>query len=206
MGAAKWSLPFQFIWYNFGMTLPSVFDSHGEPVKFMARMKDRAAKNFRWTSKHPLEKAMHLAYWSYVFGRNDDALQVCDFLSQFQFSGNYNLWTWIECSLALEARLLRTADRHQEAAQCVARIRAADFVETRLDGSLLMNKDRNINDAVSDGNRIGERDWRVLMMVELCVVIELGGSQQLPIERLEHRFQENLVQLQRLVNVSKLPA
>ena len=185
------------------MTLPPVFDSDGEPVKFMARVKNRAAKNFRWTSMRPLENAMYLAYWSYVFDRNEDALQVCEFLSLFQFSGNYNLWTWIEHSLALEARLLRSSNKHQEAADCVARIRAAGFVETRLDGSLLTGKDRNINDAVADGNKTRERDWRVLLMIELCVLIELGGSQQLPIGQLEYRLQENLVQLQRLVDVFK---
>ncbi len=70
----------------------------------MARMKDRAAKNFRWTAKRPLEDAMYLAYWSYVFGRDDDALQVCEFLSQFQFSGDYKVT--ITCGLGLKAVLL----------------------------------------------------------------------------------------------------
>ena len=181
------------------MLLPAVFNSQGEPVKFMARMKDRAAKNFRWTAKRPLEDAMYLAYWSYVFGRNDDALQVCEFLSQFQFSGDYNLWTWIEASLALEARLLRTFGRQQKAAECVARIRATGFVEARLDGVLLSGKERNIGYAVSDGDKIRERNWRAIMMTELCVVIELGGSQELPVQRLEVMFQENVLRLQELV-------
>ena len=77
----------------------------------MARMKDRAVKNFRWTAKRPLEDAMCLAYWSHVFGRDNDAPQVCEFLSQFQSAGDYILWTWIEASLAPKARLLRISGR-----------------------------------------------------------------------------------------------
>jgi len=181
------------------MLLPPVFNSQDEPVKFMARMKARAAKDFRWTAKRPLEDAMCLAYWSYVFGRNDDALQVCEFLSQLQFSGDYNLWTWIELSLALEARLLRTINRQQEAAECVARIWAAGFVEERLEGLLLNSKERNIDCAVSDGDKTRERNWRVLLMLELCIIRELGGSEQLPVQRLEDSFQLNLSRLQELV-------
>jgi len=185
------------------MLLPPVFNSQGEPVKFMARIKDRAAKDFRWTAKRPLEDAMYLAYWSFVFGRSDDALQVCEFLAQFEFSGDYNLWTWIEASLALEARLLRALRRKQEAAECIARVRTAGLVEERLDGVLLTRYQRNVSDTFSDGNRTRERDWRAIMLTELCVIVELGGSQQSPVQPLEVMFQENVSRLQELVGAPK---
>ncbi len=181
------------------MLLPSAFSSQDEPVKFMARIKARASKDFRWTTKRSLEDAMYLAYWSYVFGRNDDALQVCEFLSHLQFSGDYNLWTWIELSLALEARLLRTGNRQQEAAECIARIWAAGFVEERLAGLLLNSKERNINRSVSDDDKTRERNWRALLMLELCIIRELGGSEELPVQRLDDSFQANFSRLQELV-------
>ena len=198
-GTGQATLPFARQGYNMPMLLPPAFNSQDEPVKFMGRIKARAAKDFRWTTKRSLEDAMYLAYWSYVFGRNDDALQVCEFLSQLQFSGDYNLWTWIELSLALEARLLRISNKQQESAECVARIWDAGFVQERLEGLLLNGKERKIAYAVSDCDKVRERDWRAIMMLELCIIRELGGSEQLPVYRLEDSFQENLSRLQELV-------
>jgi len=40
-------------------------------------------------------------------------------------------------------------------------------------------------------------------MMELCVIIELGGSEELPVGRLEVMFQENILRLQELVGASK---
>ncbi len=76
-------------------------------------------------------------------------------------------------------------------------------METRLDGLLLTGKERNISYAVSDQDRTRERDWRAILMMELCVIIELGGSEELPVGRLEVMFQENILRLQELVGASK---
>lgn len=183
------------------MSLPAVFSSQDEPIKFMARVKDRAARNFKWTVSHSLEHGMYLTYYSYVFGRRSDALKACEFMSQFQFAGDFQLWGWVEHTLALEARLLRLSGRPQEAAECVSRIWKAGFVETRLSGSLLGT--RNLDIAISDGRKIAERDWRAVRLVELCTVIELGGSEELPVQTLEVLFQENLLRLQELVGAVK---
>lgn len=184
------------------MSLPEVYDPQGEPIKFMASVKERAAKNFRWTVSRSLENSMYLAYYSFVFGRHGDALEVCEFLSQFQFAGDFQLWGWIEKTVVLQSRLLRSLDRLQEATECVTRIRAAGFVGTRLSGSLLDT--RNLEIAILDGNKTAERDWRAIRLTELCTVIELGGSEELPIPTLEIMFQENLLRLQELVGAVKL--
>ena len=183
------------------MSLPVVYSSQGEPVKFMAGVKDRAAKNFKWTVSCSLENSMYLDYYSYVFDRRDDALEVCQFLSQFQFAGDFQLWGWVEHTLALQSRLLRFSGRPQEAAECVSRIWDAGFVETRLSGSLLGT--RNLDIAISDGRKIGERNHRAVRLLDLCTVIELGGSKELPVTTLEVLFQENLTRLQKLVGAAK---
>ena len=183
------------------MSLPIVYSSQSEPIKFMARVKERAAKNFKWTVSRSLQNSMYLAYYSYVFDRCDDALEVCEFLSQFQFAGDFQLWGWVEHTLALQSRLLRLLGKPQEAADCVSRIRKAGFVETRLSGSLLGT--RNLDVAISDGRKTAERDQRVVRLIELCTVIEVGGSQELPVTTLEFLFQENLTRLQELVSSTK---
>jgi hypothetical protein len=185
------------------MQHPKAFDSQHEPVKFLARMKSRAANNFKWTVSRSLEDAMYLAYWCHVFGRDEEALEVCEFLSAFEFAGNYNLWSWIEGSLALHARLLRGRDDPKAAVACTQRIRAAGFVEGRLSGSLLNNYQRNIGAAVNEQDKPRERDWRAVLAKELCTIIELGGSQTLPVQKAELMYQENLAHLQALVAASK---
>lgn len=185
------------------MQHPKAFDPQHEPVKFLARMKSRAANNFKWTVSRSLEDAMYLAYWCHMFGRDDEALEVCEFLSTFEFAGNHSLWTWIEGSLALYARLLRGRNDQGAVGVCIQRIRAAGFVESRLSGLLLDSHQRNIGFAVSDGDKPRERDWRAVFAKELCTVIELGGSKLLPAQKAELLYQENLARLQELVGVPK---
>ena len=168
----------------------------------MVRIKDRAAKDFKWAVSRSLENSMYLAYYSYVFGRRNDALEVCKFLSQFQFTDDFQLWGWVERTLALQSRILRLFGRTQEAAECVSRIWEAGFVETRLSGSLLGT--RNLDIAISDGRKTSERDHRAVRLTELCAVIELGGSEELPVDTLEVWFQENLTRLQELIGAVEL--
>ena len=62
------------------MDLPVAFDATIESVKFLARAKQRAAKSFSFTKSSALQYAADLAFWLYLFGREDEALEVCEFL------------------------------------------------------------------------------------------------------------------------------
>ena len=77
---------------------PPAFDGDRETAKFLARMKRRASKDFGWSCSRSLEDAMYLAYWLNVFGEDHQALDVCEFLGEAQFTGDTRLWTWIEGS------------------------------------------------------------------------------------------------------------
>src|SRR5689334_3242656 len=103
------------------VSLPNAFDAEKEGVKFLSRIKSRASREFRWTRWHSLENASRLAYWLYVFGRTDQALEVCRFVSQYQFAHDYNFWSWVEYTLALQSRLLREEGNKQEASECIKR-------------------------------------------------------------------------------------
>jgi hypothetical protein len=179
--------------------LPPAFSASDEPIAFLARMKARASRNFRWTRGQALRDASLLACWCHVFRRDDEAMQVCAFLATFRFGGNYDLWTWIEGALALHSRLLRARGRHAEAGECVERILTAGFVGRRLHGVGLEGYVEGIRGAQERREKTTERDYRMLAARELCILVELGGSESLPVDVLERAFEKNLARLRELV-------
>ena len=181
------------------MTLPAPFNHENETIAFLSKAKKRAAKNFKFTRAQSLDNSMRLAYWLYVFEKDDEAMEVCEFLSRFEFSGNFNLWSWIELSLALEARLLRARNENAAAVKCVERILSAGFVGERLEGLLLRNTIKNIEQARKESDKVGERDWRQNLMLELCIVIEVSRVQELPVDGLELMFQDNIDRLREML-------
>jgi hypothetical protein len=177
--------------------LPGVFDPSGEDDKVLERAKKKASKNFRWTSSACLMAAEELAFLCHVLGRDGEALEVARFVGGYEFGGNYSLWSPVEGTLALQARLARQKGDNSEADECVRRVRAAGFVASRLDGSLL-----NIEDAERaerEGRKSLERDYRLGQLHELFLLIELGGSKKWPVSSLEKAYQDNLARLRVLL-------
>lgn len=193
--------------------LPIVFNSEGEPSKFLARLKRRASKCFRWTHRRSLEESMLLAYWLYVFGEDANALEVCQFLTQAQLTVERRHWPYIEGSLSLLSRLLRSQGQNDEAAECIEPIRtiinetfSPGVPEARLAGAFLRRDEGSLEGALTDATGMGrlmERSARESMLVELCTLIELGGSLTLPVSVLEEKFEENLCRLKELAASSK---
>ena len=60
---------------------------------------------------------------------------------------------------------------------------------------------QHIADAIEDKNTTRERDLRLIMLMELVLIRELGGSIIYTIDRLEGEPQENLSQLPEIVRV-----
>jgi hypothetical protein len=179
------------------VALPPALLSEEESGSILARVKARAAKRFRWTSAAALRDVTESAYWLHVFRRDAEALEVCGFLGQYEFAGNYALWTQVEFALALQARLLLQRRKRARAAECTQRLRDAGFVEDRLKGSML---DRNgaLRLALKQGNLVAERQARLGRLEELCFLIELGGSRKLPVAEAEADYRLNLSRLQEL--------
>jgi hypothetical protein len=161
---------------------------------FLARLKARAARRFRWSSSASLRDVTRLAYWCHVFRRDDEALEVCEFLARYQFAGNYALWTPVELALALQARLLRRRRKKAAAAACARRMRDAGFVEERLRGSML-DPNSALKLALRRGDPAAEREARLGRLGELCFIIELGGSKALPVSKAEADYRQNLARL-----------
>ena len=64
-------------------------------------------KKCSFNSQSDLYNIVDLAYWLYIYGETDDSIQVCDLLKDLEFTGNYNLWSAVEDTLCLKARIMR---------------------------------------------------------------------------------------------------
>lgn len=180
--------------------LPPACNPEGETDKFLARHKAKVAKGFSFTRMGSLEETTELAYWLYVYRKDNEAMEIGRLIDGAVFSGNFNLWSPIERNLALYARLLGAAGQAGEAARVVAKMQAAGFVDTRLSGSLL--SDREIAEAVADGDKTGERDWRLSQVGELCFMLALGGSHKYPSGKIETMVEEQLAALRKIQKIA----
>lgn len=181
--------------------VPSAFDYASEANKFLARVKKKAATKFAFTRQSSLVAACDLAFWLYVHRRDEEAAKVCRFVAQTEFTGNFNLWSWVEIVLSLNVRLVSSS---AEKRALVNRIKEAGFEESRLAGSLLSGKDGYracIEQSVKDGETTFERDWRMVALKELSFIIALGGSKKLPVSKAEAEFQTHLRALQVLLGI-----
>ena len=172
----------------------------------VARLANSLAKNFKPTASDPLERAKNLAYLLYVHEQPALCLQVCQILNDITFKSNYNLWTWIELTLALEWKLRVDAGQAAQAQTCVntirdtyqtgsetERLRKVATLKQLLTGSLLY--DTEIVKAQQSGDKTAEKNWRMIQLGALLFIEALGGSSILPASELEQQFAFNLVQL-----------
>src|SRR5690348_7148325 len=101
--------------------LPAAFDPEQEPDKFLGGIKKRASSKFSRKRQASVELGVRLAYWLLVLGKEDQAVEVCRFLGEYQFAGNFSLWSWVESALVLQSRIARKHDRLEESAECLRR-------------------------------------------------------------------------------------
>lgn len=183
-------------------SLPAAFDATSEPNKVLAKAKASVSKKFSWTKSQPLFDTLDLAVLLLVYGREQEALEVCQTLGKLQFNGSFNLWGAAERALTLEARILRSRGESEEADNCVQRVRDAGYVDTRLEGSLL---DRNglLEESLKNGKKKWEFEARKTRASELAFIIELGGSAKLPIAKAEQDWEENMAAMRQLAGADK---
>lgn len=180
------------------VSLPDVFGESARDSKFLLRVKRRAANNFKWTHAISLEKVIHFACWLYIYDRTEDALQVCRFLAQAQFSGNLKPWFWIQSALILQSRILKAEGSTQESDDCLNRVRSVGNDDYRLGGAILQRYERRVDDALADTtgfSKPNEIVSRIMVLVELFFLIEMDASPTLPSAMLEDKVAANVSRL-----------
>lgn len=111
----------------------AVFAAEQEPNSMLARKKRSIAARFSFTRERELEKVYCLALYLHVFGRNKEAIEVCNFLMQEEFHGDNSLWYHIECALGLKYVIEKqTGDYPKEHFAYIRRIPEAMEANIRL--------------------------------------------------------------------------
>ena len=182
--------------------LPRAFHADGETIPLLAKVKARLSKNFRWTRAQSLYDAMHLAVLLLVFGRDDEALEICRALGEYQFTGSYNLWSAVEFGLTLQSRLVRLRGQIEESQECCRRVREAGLAPERLNG-ILLDRNDSIKESLKTGDKRWEQAARLTHALELALISEMGGSKKCPVPSMEQAFQENLKRLKELTGADQ---
>lgn len=164
------------------------------------------AKNFKPTVADSLERTKNLAYQLYVLDKPGLCLQVCQLLNDLTFDRNYNIWTWVELTLALEWKLQTQNGQVAQAQKCAATIRStyelgdaieraqkAKALEYQVNGGLLY--DVQITKAEQADDFTSERSYRMIQLGALVYIQALGGSITLPVQELERQLTFQLSKL-----------
>lgn len=174
--------------------------------KQLARSAASLAKNFKPTTADSLRRTKDLAYWLFVYDKLEESLAICKLLNNIKFSNDYNIWTWVEMTLALEWKLRTIAEQPEAAQHCTDEILStyttgsqderttnSQVLERRLNGSLLY--DSRIAEAEQDKDPSSERNFRLLQIGQLLFIQALGGSKALPVPELERQVDFQLAKL-----------
>lgn len=172
----------------------------------LLRLATSLAKGFKPTVAASLQRAQQLAYGLYVYEHRDLCLQVCRLLNDVPFEQDYNRWTWVEFTLALEWKLRSEAGERAAAQACLALMQAAAAqgdpsvqrinaaaLQNRLSGALLRSQE--IAEAERFGDRASARTYRFLHLGELLFLQAHGGSAEFPINAMEQEVTTQLTVL-----------
>ncbi len=174
-----------------------------------ARLAASLAKHFKDTTAVSLQRASHLAYRLYVLEQPGLSLQVCQLLNDNTFKNNYNLWTWVELTLALEWKLRAQLGQEPRAHACAAAIRATYELG---DGGAQAQRLRTLgfvlaggllyDDQIAEAERVKDTQaatsYRMAQLGRLLFMQALGGSTAIPVAELE---QQLVLQLHKLRSV-----
>ena len=184
----------------------AVVASHLAAHPRLLRLATSLAKGFKPTVAASLQRAQQLAYWLYVYEHRDLCLQVCRLLNDVPFEQDYNRWTWVELTLALEWKLRSEAGEGAAAQACLAimqaaaaqgepsmqRIKAA-AMQHRLSGVFLRSQE--IAEAERCGDRASARTYRFLKLGELLFLQAHGGSDKFHMNALDQEATAQLTAL-----------
>ncbi|MBC6698745.1 DUF6707 family protein [Hymenobacter puniceus] len=172
----------------------------------LVRLAVSLAERFKPSVAATLERTKVLAYWLYVYELPEICLQVCRLLNDLEFKQDYNQWTWVELTLALEWKLRIEAGQMAAAQMCVEKLQATNSVgnpfmqqikvgalSRRLAGGLL--RDVEIEQAELFGDSATATAYRLIELGEILFIQAQGGSADLSVTELEQRFAADLTKL-----------
>lgn len=148
-------------------------------------------KKCSFKSKNDLSNISDLATWLYIYGYYEDAVRVCDLLSELEFSGNYDIWWHADYTMCLKARILRETNAIEDRTELLERVNEHRHPELYVNGinwyRITVNKNIQSDDNYSP-KRIND-GWRMAKLEHAIMYREAGGH-PIPDEEFEADIKE----------------
>lgn len=149
------------------------------------------------------ENLNDLLYFLYVLEMKEDILKFEQYFISYEITSNKFIWTWIESSLCVLARVNKELKREVECSNCVEKIKEAFNLgsemavqvnararQRRLDGVDLMYD--KIEESISAKNSELEFDYRLVKLKKLFFISVLGYSEIMNESKVEDEIKINL--------------
>jgi hypothetical protein len=176
------------------------------------RIAARLSRGLNTKSGSNLQDVRDLAHALFVdLDDKDNALTVCQLITDLPFDGNFGRWKWIQSALALAAYIsydagdLAAAERFAEALRAPDAADDGDPFRAKMSATVRqrqMNEpnlyDKEIHRAMAAVDESAERDWRVLRLGVLMFLRAHGGSESLDPPELDRRISNELIAIRAL--------
>jgi predicted DNA-binding WGR domain protein len=160
----------------------------------------KKARNFKLSKTSSLKGALELAYALYAVKNFNGLVRLADFLLENVDKVRTSDKWCVQYVLAIAARLRREFDQVSDAEKYMACVETLAFNPTILTREWV---EREHQWAYLRMTVRSEEEWRINMLYILCLIIEVGGSRNLPIGDAEVEFQEHLVHLRAILGVEQ---
>ena len=174
--------------------------------KKLQRTASSLKEKYKPTVSKELERANRFAYELYFKNFIRESAEVCEILEEENFTGNYNLWTWIESALFLKCWILWKSDKESNRGKIENIIEIVNAtIEFGNDETLKKirkrARDRRLNDSLlvydkieyslKENDKEMELSWRIVLFQELLFIYFSGGSEKFSVERALRELEEN---------------
>lgn len=151
-------------------------------------------KKFSVNSFDSLGNLQELAYWLFVFSKDDLSEQVCDIIETEHFKGNIELWSPIEYIKSLKCKFLLKKGKVEETKTIADEIAIVNknskgFIR-RLNGSLLPTEE--INCALKENNVKRVINYTFSQIPDLVLIEIMGGSEKIPKEKAQEMINNSI--------------
>jgi hypothetical protein len=171
-------------------------------------------EKYKPTVSKELERANRFAYELYFRNYQSESVGICEILEEENFTGNHNLWTWIQSALFLKCWILWKSNKESNRKKIENIIEIVNSTiefgndetikkiskrvrDRRLNGSSLNHNE--IENSIRANDKERELSWRIGQFKELLFIYFLGGSEEFPVERALRELDENEVIIRQLM-------
>ncbi|AHG23031.1 hypothetical protein Z042_25190 [Chania multitudinisentens RB-25] len=162
--------------------------------------------SFDENNNDELEKIVKFAYILYIYGKLELALKIVDGISECEFDGNYDSWTWVDAALVLAIRIRRAFDQLNDVSMLKNKIlsplsigndmqvKVKNRVYKRFLEGEALSFDK-VQEAMISNRKDAEAARRLSNFIKLMKISEMGGSEIYSVDKAESEMKDNEVKI-----------